>query len=130
MSIQVLSYWRPLHPAIRYYCNLCGSETGKDEYQTAQARRMEAFEKEGHYVFCKECAPNVNAIVQEIAAEEQALTMQAAQDVQEKLAAKARELLDKLTGAAVEASPPSASSVSPPDSAPRRRPSTRIPSPR
>lgn len=128
--IQVLSYWQPLHPAIRYFCNLCGRETARDEYQTANARRMEAMEREGHYVFCNECAPNVNAIVQEIAAEEAALTAKAAKDVQEKLAVKARELLDKLTGAAVADSPPSASSVSPPDSAQRRRPSTRIPAPR
>ena len=126
--IQVLSYFKPLHKAVRYFCNLCGRETGTDEYQTANARRLEAQEREGHYVFCNDCSPHIEKVVQLVAATETQLTQKAQADISDALARVAREALDDIRGTVAVTSPPSAPSVSPPEDAPRRRtPATRIP---
>jgi hypothetical protein len=127
--IQVLSYFKPLHKAVRYFCNLCGKETGADEYQTAVARRLEAAEREGQYLFCLDCTPHVTKIVNEITAAETLLTAAAEKNIQDNLAERARELVAKLSGASGATSPPSVAPDSPPAATHRRRSPTSIPSP-
>jgi hypothetical protein len=90
----VLPYFKPLFPAIKRFCNLCGAETAADTFETQAVREMEAREKGGQYVFCAECQPFVGEVGQIIEAERSRLEADAARDINDKLEVLAREALE------------------------------------
>jgi hypothetical protein len=126
---QILAYFKPLFPAVTYSCNLCGGKIGTDQYQTAKARRVEAAEVEGHYVFCLQWSPHISEIVNKICAEEARLAAAQEQERNGALARLASELISDLTGVSVVPPPQRTAADAPSAPVQRRRPPTQIPRP-
>jgi hypothetical protein len=67
---KLLMGFRPLHPAIRHFCQLCGIEVSSDSSVTIPSRPS-IYEADSLHLFCQTCSPEVDRICNLIATEEQ-----------------------------------------------------------
>ena len=72
---QLLGF-KPLHPAVRYFCQLCGTEVSADNHVTRYGRNIEAGLESDAHIFCKKCGPEIDRIVNLLAGEDQRIRLE------------------------------------------------------
>jgi len=59
---RVLPYFKPLHKAVSFHCNICGRLVGETEYHSQRVREIISREEGGDMIFCDRC----NEIAEEV----------------------------------------------------------------
>lgn len=113
---QLLGF-KPLHPACRYFCQLCGEEVSADQAVSRVGRR-DIMDQEESHLFCKECAPSIDRICNTLASEEIRLKQQYEAELDEKLRKIAEQELELLSSERLHGG--EGESVPPPDTKERR----------
>jgi len=66
--MNIMPTFKPLYPAIKRFCNLCGKETGTNDYETQSVRDMEARMRGGELVICDACGEHAEQVSQIVGA--------------------------------------------------------------
>lgn len=130
---KLLLGFRPLHPAVRYFCQLCGVEVSNDSSLKRTARK-DTFGEDVLHSFCTRCSPEVDRIANLMAHESARLDAEAANSRDGKLkeiAAYELELLEvsRLHDGGGSSAPPSDERTSPRSSRHRAPRKGMIPNP-